>query len=116
MLLSHPQQHQHSCCQCQATLPTVPLIAPQIQARLQDVISATYPSLQEATADWPATHLPTALGTDATTPQAPQLAALFMRSTSQPSDGSWLQSPNLQGTQADSYHVHNTGDKNATSV
>jgi hypothetical protein len=71
----------------------------------------TYPLLQEATANWPATHLATELGRDATTPQPPQLAALFIRSASQPSDGSWLQSPNLHSTQAAKRHLEIAGEK-----
>jgi hypothetical protein len=61
------------------------------------IMAATYPAAHEATAKWPATHLATVLGRVATTPHAPQLLELVVRSVSQPSEGSLLQSPHLQG-------------------
>jgi hypothetical protein len=60
------------------------------------VASITYPLSHDAIAKCPAEHRVTALGRVVTTPQAPQLLALVVRSVSQPSEGSLLQSPHLQ--------------------
>jgi hypothetical protein len=58
--------------------------------------SLTHPLLHEEMTTLEATHAATALSTRATTPQAPQLLALLVRSVSQPLLGSLSQLPHLQ--------------------
>jgi hypothetical protein len=53
----------------------------------------THPALQDTREMTPFAQVAWALGSTACTPQLPQLVVLVRRSTSQPSEGSELQSP-----------------------